>query len=216
MPVAINHRCEMIVEDLLNLHVLDPETVRGTVHGRFYIDDICPYCEVRIRYHARRDQAVLDSTISNIPMDNTSHYLPPRPNLRAQHDPRVSSPSAFEMPMASVPGDSSSVRPGDGFLKLKSVLPVWREGSRKTCVEFLRELTELLSTTNYPEAQWYRVFPLVVEEGYNRTWVHKNIVSKFPSVAPWKEVCTIFKSHFESADYIEKLWVKWQSIRFDH
>lgn len=216
MPVAINHRCEMIVEDLLNLHVLDPETVRGTVHGRFYIDDICPYCEVRIRYHARRDQAVLDSTISNIPMDNTSHYLPPRPNLRTHRDPRVSSPSAIEMPIVSVPGDSSSVRPGDGFLKLKSVLPVWREGSRKTCVEFLRELTELLSTTNYPEAQWYRVFPLVVEEGYNRTWVHKNIVSKFPSVAPWKEVCTIFKSHFESADYIEKLWVKWQSIRFDH
>ncbi len=218
--MPINYRCEMLVEDLLNIHVLDPGAVRGTLHGRIYIDDICPYCEVRVRYHARRDedQGVPGvNNASHLPVSGNRHPMP-RPNLRTQYNTPVSSPSAIEGPvaMSAMSGEGSSMRSGDGFLKLKSLLPVWREGTRKTCVEFLRELTELLSTTNYPESQWYKVFPLVVEEGYNRTWVHKNIVSKFPSAILWKEACSIFRSHFESTDYTEKLWVKWQSIRFEH
>ncbi len=133
-----------------------------------------------------------------------------------QATPVIRASSMISHPSAMMDSGGVRDRAGDGFLKLKSLLPVWREGSKRTCVEFLRELTELLSTTNYPETQWYRVFPLVVEEGFNRTWVHKNIVSKYASSVSWKEACTIFKAHFESSDYIEKVWAKWHSIRFEH
>lgn len=54
-------RCDRHVEDLLRLHIEDPQAVQGLRHGRVYADDLCPYCGVRARYHKRLDEAVIEN-----------------------------------------------------------------------------------------------------------------------------------------------------------
>jgi hypothetical protein len=179
--------CQLTVEELLRFH----ETVPLTAVLNYLSP--CPCCQHQVARHARQLQASAfnDSTSLGAPLRSSSN------NVAGQ-----------------VHGATSRV--GEGFLKLKKELPVWKESNRKSCFEFLRELTELLSTTEYPTDTWYRVLPLVVEEGYRRTWVHTNIVATASPPSTWEEACETFTSHFESADYLGRLWSKWQSLRFDH
>ncbi len=189
--------CHSTIEELLTLHEKVPQmSALNLLSG-------CPCCSHMVARHPR---------------------MPVGANLAAaaaglQEHMVVGSHALSRSSTSSVipPGHSPAImKVGEGFLKLKRELPVWKEGNRKSCFEFLRELTELLSTTEYPPKTWYRVLPLVVEEGYSRTWVHNNIVSRDTPPSTWEEACELFTSHFESADYTGRLWSKWHSLRFDN
>ena len=149
---------------------------------------LCPCCSIMVARHARQASPIVAAAAE----------APPSPYSVREEVVRT-----------------GTTKTGEGFLKLKKDLPVWKEGSRKTCFEFLREITELLSATEFPRNSWYRVLPLVVEEGFNRTWVHTHIVTTASPPASWEDACAMFTSHFESADYLDRQWVKWHSLRFD-
>jgi hypothetical protein len=186
-PAALLDICQLRVEELLTLH----ETVPNIQTLNFLSD--CPCCSHKVARHSRLAAAAALLDNASLP----SSQAPSRSNTNA------------------VSGAAASTKPGEGFLKLRRDLPVWEEGKGKTCVEFLRELTELLDTTEYPRHTWYRALPLVVKEGYCRTWVHKNIISLNPPPATWDDACKLFSTHFESASYKKKLWAKWQSMRME-
>ena len=183
---ASTDSCQLTLEDLLKAHETTPDL------SPLNLFSLCPCCSVMVARHPRQPTSAVQANA----------YVPVSPRPHGLEDAQGS--------------HSVSSKAGEGFLKLKRDLPIWREGSRKTCVEFLRDITELLAATEFPRNTWYRVLPLVVEEGFNRTWVHNNIVSRESPPASWEDACSLFTSHFECADYLDKVWSKWHSLRFDH
>lgn len=182
--------CHLTMEELLSIHEEYPE------FSPLNVFSFCPGCEAKVAFHSRRGR----------PMD---------PTFRVSSSAAAMGHSDREE-HGREPRLSSSAKSGEGFLKLKKDLPVWKEGAKKTCFEFLRDLTELLSTTEYPRDTWYRVLPLVVEEGFNRTWVHNNIVSLTPAPSSWEAACKLFTEHFECSDYLDRVWSRWHALRFEH
>ena len=185
---AAVHTCQLTLEELLQVHVTTPGLSQLNPFS------LCPCCSVMVARHSRRGGNQSAVTAPSVP---SSH-----------------SDSGERVQVQGAAAHTS--KSGEGFLKLKKDLPIWKEGSRKTCYEFLREITELLSATEFSRNSWYRVLPLVVEEGFNRTWVHTNIVTTSSPPATWEDACAIFTGHFESADYLDRQWTKWHSLRFDH
>lgn len=180
--------CQLTMEELLQVHVTTPGLSPLNPFS------LCPCCSIMVARHTRK--------ATTAPVDHDQEAKVP------------SSPHSGRDEVAQASGGTA--KQGEGFLKLKKDLPIWKEGTRKTCFEFLRELTELLSATEFPRNSWYRVLPLVVEEGFNRTWVHTHIVTAASPPSSWEDACAKFTAHFESADYLDRQWARWHSLRFEH
>jgi hypothetical protein len=187
-PAASATLCQLTLEELLKLHESIPVGL-----SPLNLLSLCPCCNIMVARHNRQ---------SSVPAVAAAATAPLLPHTASDAVVTVSATPKF----------------GEGFLKLKKELPVWRSSTnnRRTCHEFLRELTELLTATEFPRNSWYRVLPLVVEEGPDRTWVHNSIVTTSSPPATWEDACTMFSSHFESADYLERQWDKFQSLQVEH
>ena len=97
--------------------------------------------------------------------------------------------------------------------KLLKDLPKW-DKHRSSCREFLEEIERVLggvSTT--PRDHWFHVLPLLFPgDAAAAKWTQDHIVGDMHTL-DWETACRLFRDHFERADHLQSLQLRYQRCR---
>ncbi len=101
-------------------------------------------------------------------------------------------PSSSSNP--SAPSNSNNTL--STLLRLVPSLDKWT--SQSNCRSFLQRIEHILSTSDIPSSEWYKIFPHVVSDPLASAWIQRNIIA---TTLDWPEAKMAFTSHFQLADH---------------
>ena len=101
---------------------------------------------------------------------------------------------------------------------VQASLPKWDSTNGVSCHQFLSRMSQVLSTSDMPRENWYRLFPHTVTDIASGEWIQANIVEK---QLTWNEAVIAFTARFQlssnkatlSREFANCCQGKWESVQ---